>query len=68
MVKVETIKLNPTNMTAVADLVADTQGEVGPSMVVEGLPEGYTLTLGSSVFTTNAEIAFLKSDGTWNWG
>ena len=68
MVKVEKIKLDPRTMTAVADLVADSQSDVQPGMQVEGLPQGYTLGMGSSVFTMDQDIAFLDSNGTWIWG
>lgn len=68
MVKVEKIKLDPRTMTAVADLVADSQSDVQAGMQVEGLPQGYTLAMGSSVFTMDQDIAFLDSNGTWIWG
>ncbi len=46
---------------------ADTKSEVTPSAEFVGLPEGATIEMGSSVMTASGEIAFMKSDGTWNW-
>ena len=49
------------------ELFADTKSEVTPNAKIIGLPEGTTIELGSSVITAAGEIAFMKSDGTWNW-
>lgn len=68
MIRVEKMTLDPITGTALADLLADSRSEVTSGATIEGLPEGYTLAMGSSVFTTDSEIAFMKSDGTWNWG
>ena len=67
MVKVTDLKLNHTDKTAQASLFADTKGEVTSSAEIVGLPEGYTLAAGSSVLTASGELAFVKSDGTFNW-
>ena len=48
-------------------LFADTKGEVTPNATIEGLPENATIEMGSSVITASGELAFMKSDGTWNW-
>jgi len=45
---------------------ADTKNEVGTSKI-EGLPDGARVYIGSSLLTANGELAFMKSDGTWNW-
>lgn len=45
---------------------ADTKDEVGTSNF-EGLPSGARIHIGSSVFTASGELAFMKSDGQWNW-
>lgn len=45
---------------------ADTKTEVGTSKI-EGLPDGARIYIGSSLLTANGELAFMKSDGTWNW-
>ena len=66
MVKVTEMKLNHMDKTAMVSLFADTKGEVA-SAEVQGLPEGYTIDAGSSVITASGELAFMKSDGSWNW-
>ena len=66
MVKVTSIK-HPINGEAIITGFADAQADVGPSMQIEGLPEGVKIAYGSSIITAKGEIAFLKSDGTWNW-
>ena len=50
-----------------AKLFCDTKSEITSGMTIVGMPEGYTLDFGSTVLTADAELAFLKSDGTWNW-
>ena len=48
-------------------LFADTKEEVTGTLSIEGLPEGTTPDTGSSLITAKGEIAFLDSDGTWNF-
>ena len=67
MVTIMDLKLNNVEKTATVSLFSDTKSEVTNDMNVKGLPEGYTIAQGSSVMTSSAEIAFMKSDGTWNW-
>ena len=50
-----------------ASLFADQKSDVTPNMTIIGMPDNYVLETGSSVLTASGEIAFLKSDGTWNW-
>ena len=45
---------------------ADTKEEVEGGTFV-GLPEGAKIEMGSTVLTASGELAFMKSDGTWNW-
>lgn len=45
---------------------ADTKEEVVPGATFEGMPAG-EMQPGSSVVTAKGEVAFLKSDGTFNW-
>lgn len=66
-VRVTDMKLDPVKKEATVSLFADARGDVSPSMTVDGLPDGYTVAQGSSVLTASAEIAFMKSDGTWSW-
>lgn len=65
-VKVTNLKVGLGNKADVT-LFADTKADVTDEMVVIGLPEGIEPAFGSSVITANGEVAFLKSDGTWNW-
>lgn len=46
---------------------SDTKEEVTSDAVFIGLPEGATIEMGSAVMTASGELAFMKSDGTWNW-
>lgn len=46
---------------------ADTKEEVTPNAKFEGLPAGAKIEMGSTVLTASGELAFMKSDGTWNW-
>ena len=46
---------------------ADTKEEVENGGNFIGLPEGATIELGSSVMTADGEMAFMKSNGNWNW-
>lgn len=48
-------------------LFADTKEEVTDDMEIEGIPEGKVISYGSSLITASGDIAFLKSDGTWNF-
>ena len=48
-------------------LFADTKEEVSDDMEIEGIPKGKVISYGSSLITANGDIAFLKSDGTWNF-
>ena len=66
MVKLTSIKHESGNKAYITAF-ADTQEDVTSSMTVEGLPEGTEIAYGSSIITAKAEVAFLKSDGTWNW-
>ena len=66
MIKVTSIKMGLGNKADVV-LFADSKADVTDEMVVVGLPEGVEPAFGSSVVTASGDIAFLKSDGTWNW-
>ena len=46
---------------------ADTKAEVTPDAKFVGLPEGANIEFGSRLTTANGELAYMKSDGTWNW-
>jgi len=61
------VVMNTGTMKIVANLYADAKEDVTDNMEVIGIPNGYTLDVESSVMTANGEVAFMKSDGTWNW-
>lgn len=68
MVKVTAISnMDYINNKAVVSLMADTKSDISSDMDVIGLPTGFKIDFGSSVLTTAGELAFMKSDGTWNW-
>ena len=48
-------------------LFADTKDEVVDGAEIVGFPQGATFEIGSTVVTADADVAFRKSDGTWNW-
>lgn len=67
MVKVTAISTNPINMEARVSLFADGKSDVTDDMEIEGMLDGYTIGMGSTVLTADADFAFRKSDGTWKW-
>jgi hypothetical protein len=67
MIRVKEISLNTQDKTADVSLFSDTKSEVTPNAEIVGLPSGYTIAQGSSVITASAELAFMKSDGSWSW-
>lgn len=70
MVKVADISLDTTNKKAKVDLESDTRTEISGLSTddIVGFPKGYTIDFMSTVFTSAGELAFMQSDGTWNWG
>lgn len=46
---------------------ADTKEEVIPGCTIHCLPTDAVIQPGSSIITADGEVAFYKSDGTWNW-
>jgi hypothetical protein len=68
MVKVTDIKLDTTKKEATVSLFADTKTDVTSSTdSIVGFPKGYTISQGSDVMTAEADMAFMKSTGEWNW-
>lgn len=69
MVRVQSIKTDATTMEAFVDLFSDTKDEVATTenSDIVGMLPNYSIGQGSSVMTASGEIAFRKSDGTWNW-
>lgn len=66
-VKVFSISEYNTDDTIDALVFSDTKEEVSDDMEIDGIPLGKTLAYGSSLITASGDIAFLKSDGTWNF-
>lgn len=61
------LKLNPITKTAKGDWFADTKAEVATATFSE-VPAGYSIEAGSSIITASKELAFMKSNGSWDWG
>lgn len=70
MVRCIDYTVNDSDMTAKVQLEADSKSELANISTddIVGYPTGYTMDFMSSCFTSDAELGFLKSDGTWNWG
>lgn len=67
MIKVVSIKREADDKARIV-AYADTKAEVtSASVAMEGLPTGTVLAYGSIVYTASADVAFLKSDNSWNW-
>ena len=67
MIKVQEIKNTDSDSNSyLISAFADTKAEVATGTFV-GLPEGAEIEMGSTVLTASGELAFMKSDGTWNW-
>ena len=68
MIKVTSMTNTDSNLNSYkVTLFADTKDEVTEEAEIIGLPEGATIEMGSCVVTADAEVAFRKSDSTWNW-
>ena len=67
MVKVMSITNTDSDANSYkVELFADTKAEVASATII-GLPTDATIEMGSSVMTASGEVAFMKSDGQWNW-
>ena len=68
MIKVTSMSNTDSNENSYkVTLFADTKNEVVDGAEIIGFPSDATIEMGSCVVTANAEVAFRKSDGTWNW-
>ena len=75
MVRVDNIETSYGNVQKV-NLFADDKSEIKPvdmatgetEMEIVGMSPNVKLTQGSMVITSGFESAFLRSDGSWNWG
>lgn len=70
MVRCTGYTLNDSDMTAKVQLEADSKSELTNISTddIVGYPDGYKMDFMSSCFTSDSELGFLKSNGTWNWG
>lgn len=66
-VKVQSLVEYEQNNEIEVMLFADTKEEVSDNMEIDGIPDGKTISYGSSLLTANGDIAFLTSDGHWNF-
>lgn len=66
MIKLTSIKREQGNKAEITAF-ADAKDEVTAGMSIVGLQYGIEPSMGSSVITAAGDVAFLKSDGTWNW-
>lgn len=67
MVRVQKIEyLKEDTHEAKVSIFADTKAEVDTAEI-EGMPEGYNIEMGSTLMTADADVAFMKSNGSWNW-
>lgn len=57
------------NKTVLVSIFSDTKDEVATTSTdnIIGFPKGMGIEFGSVVVTADADVAFRKSDGTWNW-
>lgn len=68
MIKVTEVQNTDLDMNSYKiSAFADTKEEVTPSATIVGLPEGATIEMGSSLITASGDLAFMKSNGQWNW-
>ena len=67
MVTVNDILLNPRKKTAKLSLFVDNKSDVTASMEIDEMPAGYTIAQSSMVMTADGDVAFMRSDGAWNW-
>lgn len=67
MVQVTNISFNHDMKTAKVSLFADSKSDITSGMTLNGVPEGYTLEMGSSALTADKDFGFLDSTGQWHW-
>lgn len=67
--KVTELSQGILNNQVVVSLYSDTKDEVETTSTddIIGFPKGKEIEPGSTVLTADADLAFKKSDGTWNW-
>ena len=65
MLVVTDIKVMPDDIAARVQLFADAKADLTDEAVSAAV--GRKCAMGSSCLTADGEVAFLKSDGSWNW-
>lgn len=70
MIRVNSITMKDSDMTANVFLEADTKDEVLSATTddIIGFPKGYTIDFFSKCLTSDGEVGIMQSDGTWNFG
>lgn len=58
---------NADFFTWLVEAFADTKEEVTPGCVIIDQPDGSDLEPGSHIHTADGDVAFLTTDGRWNW-
>ena len=66
MIKVLNIDVNDLTKSCMVSLFADAKTDLSNSDIPM-VPEGYDVEFGSSCLTADGDLAFMKSNGTWNW-
>ena len=69
MIRVTSLKRNVgvDDNKVIISAFADTKAEVTSSATFVGLPKDAQIEQSSTIITASGEVAFMKSDGTWNW-
>lgn len=69
MIRVTSLKkdVGTDDNSVIISAFADSKTEVTSSATFVGLPKDAKIGQSSTVITASGEIAFRKSDGTWNW-
>ena len=68
MIKVKAIENTDANSNDYLIIAfADTKAEVVPGATYIGLPDGAGIEMGSRLMTADGELAYMKSNGQWNW-
>lgn len=67
MIVVKEVKRNYETKKAEISAFADTKEEVDAGGEFVGMPEGFDIEVGSDLMTASGELAFMKSNGEWNW-
>ena len=68
MIKVQSMTNTDGNENSYkVTLFADTKNEVTSEAYIIGLPSDATIEMGSMCVTADGDVAFMKSNGSWNW-